>query len=284
MVDTEATGLHDKVPPEFAINLATLREQFGLKESVEACVKLGVHSLGFIRDHVHTVGLTEAVRIATDNDIKVTGLARGGLFPAESRDRQDKAISDTKRAIDEAAALNAECLIILSGSLPAGSRDLPFAREMVCDGLSAVLEHARASGVPLGLEPLHPMYAGDRACLNTLEQAIDVCDLLGSGTGVVLDIYHTWWDPKLHEQMARAGKNRIIGYHVSDWLVPTRHLLLDRGMMGDGVIDFQETRRRLTALGYDGPHEVEIFSSEWWALPGDQVLRTCIERFKRHCV
>lgn len=276
-------GNDREVPSELAINLATVREQFGLKEAVEACAALGIRSLGFLTDQMRAVGLPEAVRIAEDNGVRVTGLARGGIFPAALPEGRAQAISDTKRAVDEAAALGAECLIILAGGLPAGTRDLAFAREMVCEGLFAVHQYALLSDIPLALEPLHPMYAADRACLNTLEQALDICDLLGEGTGIAVDTYHTWWDPKLEEQIVRAGKRRLLAYHVSDWLVPTRHLLFDRGMMGDGVIDFCRMRSLLSGMGYEGSHEVEIFSSEWWSRPGELVLRTCLERFIAHC-
>ncbi len=146
--------------------------------------------------------------------------------------------------------------------MPKDSRDIGSAREMVADGLAAILPHARACRMPLAIEPLHPMYAADRACINTLEQALDVCDLLGDGVGVAIDVYHVWWDPKLHAQIMRAGAGgRILAHHICDWLVPTRDLLLDRGMMGDGVIDLRSIRSMIESAGYDGPQEVEIFSS-----------------------
>lgn len=165
------------------------------------------------------------------NGMRVTGYCRGGMFTA------DGAIDDNKRAIEEAAALGAECLILVAGGLPKGTRDIETARQMVADGIAAILPHARACGVPLAIEPLHPMYAADRACVNTLAQALDLCDLLGDGTGVAIDTYHVWWDPALALQIKRAGDSKcILAYHICDWLVPTRDLLLDRGMMGDGVI------------------------------------------------
>jgi len=140
--------------------------------------------------------------------------------------------------------------------------------------------------MPLAIEPLHPMYAADRACINTLEQALDVCDALGEGIGVAVDVYHVWWDPKLAQQIARAGAaGQILAHHICDWLVPTRDLLLDRGMMGDGVIDLRAIRGMLEAAGFHGPQEVEIFSAEdWWKRPGDEVLATCIERYRSVCV
>jgi len=137
---------------------------------------------------------------------------------------------------------------------------------------------ARAAGVPLAIEPLHPMQAADRACVNTLEQALDLCDELGEGVGVAVDAYHVWWDPKLESQVARAGKRRILGYHICDWLVPTRDLLNDRGMMGDGVIDLPRLRSWVEGAGYPGFHEVEIFSDYWWGRDPDEVLKIIRER------
>src|SRR5205085_10562511 len=149
--------------------------------------------------------------------------------------------------------------------------------------LAAILPHARACGVPLGIEALHPMYAADRSCVNTLGQALDLCDAMGEGVGIAFDVYHVWWDPHLPAQIARAGK-RLLTHHICDWLVPTRDLLLDRGMMGDGVIDLPGIRRMVEAAGYRGMQEVEIFSAgTWWKRPADEVLRTCIERFNTMC-
>ena len=144
-----------------------------------------------------------------------------------------------------------------------------------------ILPEARAAGVPLAIEPLHPMQAAERACINTLEQALDICDALGEGIGVAVDVYHVWWDPKLEEQIRRAGRKRILGYHICDWLVPTRDLLNDRGMMGDGVIDLPRIRGWVEGAGYVGFHEVEIFSElDWWQRDPDEVLRVCKQRYR----
>src|SRR5262249_36800515 len=170
------------------------------------------------------------------------------------------------------------CLILVVGGLPQGSRDLAGARNQVRDGLQALLPYARQAGVPLAIEPLHPMFAADRACVNTLAQSNDLCEDLGDGTGVAVDTYHVWWDPELAREIARAGRN-ILAYHVNDWLVPTTDLLLDRGMMGDGVIDLRAIRAMVEAAGYRGHCEVEILSAEnWWKRDSDEVLRICIER------
>ena len=268
-----------------SINLATVRQQYDMRQAVEACLKQGITAIAPWRDQVHKIGLSEAAKIVADNRLKVTGLCRGGMFPAANADGLAAAIDDNKRAIDEAAALNADCLVLVVGGLPEGSKDIGHAREMVADGIAAVLPHARSAGIPLAIEPLHPMYAADRACVNTLEQALDICDLLGEGMGVAIDVYHVWWDPKLYEQIARAGAGgRILAHHICDWLVPTTDLLLDRGMMGDGVIDLKGIRAEIEKAGFFGLQEVEIFSqNNWWKRPGEEVLSTCVERFRTVC-
>jgi sugar phosphate isomerase/epimerase len=264
-----------------SINLATVREQWNLREAVEACARYGITAVDPWRDQVAAIGLDASIRAIKDNGMKVSGYCRGGMFPAADEAGRQAAIDDNKRAIDEASALGAECLVLVVGGLPKNSRDIGAARRMVADGIAAILPHARASNMPLAIEPLHPMYAGDRACVNTLAQALDLCEVLGGGVGVAIDTYHVWWDPDLATQIARAGSaNRILAYHICDWLVPTRDLLLDRGMMGDGVIDLPGIGAMIEKAGYGGYIEVEIFSAaDWWKRPGDEVLRTCIERF-----
>ncbi len=264
-----------------SINLATVRQQWNLLEAIEACVRHGIAAIDPWRDQVAAIGLDDSVRAIKDNGMRVTGYCRGGMFPAASPAGRRTAIDDNKRAIDEASALGAECLVLVVGGLAEGSRDIHAARQMVADGIAAILSHARSNNMPLAIEPLHPMYAGDRACVNTLAQALDLCDVLGEGIGVAIDTYHVWWDPNLEAQIARAGSaDRILAYHICDWLVPTRDMLLDRGMMGDGVIDLPRIRAAVEKAGYRGYTEVEIFSAaNWWTKPGDEVLRTCIERF-----
>jgi sugar phosphate isomerase/epimerase len=222
------------------------------------------------------MGVKQAVRSIKANGLTVSGLCRGGFFTA--KDWKD----DNRRAIEEAHALGAQCLVLVVGGLPPGSKDLPAARNQVKDGIAAILPEARKAGVPLAIEPLHPMQAAERACVNTLEQALDICDGLGDGIGVAVDVYHVWWDPKLEQQLARAGKRRILAYHICDWLVPTRDLLNDRGMMGDGVIDLPQVRGLVERAGYAGFHEAEIFSElDWWQRDPDEVLATCKDRYRR---
>jgi sugar phosphate isomerase/epimerase len=265
-----------------SINLATVR-QFDFKAAVDACLKLGITAISPWRDHIQSVGLAEAARIIRSNGLKLTGYCRGGLFTAADAAGRQAAIDDNKKMIDEAAEIGADCIVMIGGGLPPGSRDMKAARQMFADGMAAVLSHARASKVPLAIEPLHPMVAADRGCVSLLSEALDYCDMLGEGVGVAIDPYHLWWDPYLERDIARAGK-RVIAHHICDWLVPTKDLLLDRGMMGDGVVDLPGLRRMVEAAGFHGHQEVEIFSAEnWWKRPGEEVLRTCIERYNTVC-
>ncbi len=212
------------------------------------------------------------------------------MFAADAAHRIE-ARDDNRRTVDEARALGASCIVLVAGGLPqysrpgsAASRDIALARTQVHDGLAEMLEYARQANVKLAIEPLHPAYAADRACVNTTKHALDLCDALDpqrSGMlGVALDVYHIWWDPEVMPQIARAGKDRILAFHVCDWLVPTKDILNDRGMMGDGVIDIKSVRAAVEAQGYAGYSEIEIFSNDWWGRPMDDVLRTCIERHR----
>jgi sugar phosphate isomerase/epimerase len=263
-----------------SINTATLKN-LTLRDAIEALSRHGIRTIAPWRDRLAECGVAEAARLLAEHGMAVSGLIRGGMFTAGGG-----ALDDNRRAIDEAAAIGASCLVLVAGGLAAGSRDIAAARDIVHDGIAALLPHARAAGVPLAIEPLHPMYAADRACINTLAQANDLCDAFGTGLGIALDVYHTWWDPNLEGEIVRAGKSpgRILAFHICDWLVPTRDLLLDRGMMGDGVIDIGRIRGWVEDSGYTGPCEVEIFSAEnWWKRPPDEVLRICVERYRSCC-
>jgi len=268
-----------------SINLATVREQWNLGEAVEACAKLGIKAVDPWRDQVAKFGLGNSAQAIKDNGMQVTGYCRGGMFTAADEKGRAAAIDDNKRAIDEAQALGADCLVLVVGGVPKSSKDIEGARIQVAEGIAAVLDHARAAKVPLAIEPLHPMYAADRACINTLKQALDIAGQIAPDVGVAIDVYHVWWEPGLAEQIARAGREkRIFAHHICDWLVPTKDLLLDRGMMGDGVIDLKGFRKMIEDAGYFGHQEVEIFSAgDWWKKPGEQVLKTCIERYNRFC-
>ncbi len=275
-------------PDLLSLNTATVREKWNLRQMIEGCARLGIRGISPWRDKLAELGAKEAARLIRANGLSVTGLCRGGMFPAADRRGRQAAIEDNLRAIDDAATLEARCLVLVVGGMPAGSKDLAGARAQVRDGIGAVLDHAKSCGVPLAIEPLHPMYAADRACVNTMAQANDLCDELvgksGAGLGIALDVYHVWWDPQLKAEIERAGDERLLAFHICDWLVPTTDLLLDRGMMGDGVIDIPLIRSWVEAAGYRGFHEVEIFSAgNWWRRDPLEVLATCRERHQACC-
>ena len=278
-------------PSLLSVNTATVRKQADLLGIVDACARHGIAAISPWRDQVAAVGFERAARAIKSAGLKLSGYCRGGLFPASETHRQE-ARDDNRRYVDEAAALGAPCLIIVAGGLPqyarpgsAPSKDIAGARALIEDGLAELLAYARTANLPLALEPLHPMYCADRAAVNTLGQALDIASRLdpqSSGSlGVAVDVYHTWWDPDLYNAIARAGRERrILAYHVSDWLVPTKDLLNDRGMMGDGVIELLRIRAAVEDAGYSGLIEAEIFSDHWWAQPIDTVLGTCVERYR----
>jgi sugar phosphate isomerase/epimerase len=274
-----------------SINTATVRAQWPLDRIVAECARRGIRAISPWRDQVAAVGLDRLAKLVRDTGLELSGYCRGGMFPASSAEGRRAALDDNRRAVDEAKALGAACVVLVVGGLPGAlqgkpeHKDLAAARRDVQDGIAATLEYARTVGMPLAIEPLHPMYAADRACVNTLEQALDLCDRVdpaGAGAlGVAVDAYHVWWDPKLEAQIARAGRERLLAFHVCDWLVPTRDLLNDRGMMGDGGIDLPRRRGWVEAAGFAGYSEVEIFSTEnWWKRDGGEVLDTCIERHR----
>jgi len=287
-----------------SINTATVRKSRGvdlpLSQIIEACARRGIRAISPWRDQVAAAGLDTISNLVKAHGLELSGYCRGGMFPAADAQGLRAAREDNRRAVDEACELQAACLVLVVGGLPgalagkAAHKDLALARSQVRDGIGELLEYSRSMRMPLAIEPLHPMYAADRACINTLEQALDVCDELdaaaadGAGPsgpaalGVAVDLYHVWWDPKLKAQIERAGKRRLLAFHVCDWLTPTTDLLNDRGMMGDGVIDIPQIRGWVEDQGgFAGYSEVEIFSIDnWWQRDHGEVLDTCIERHR----
>ena len=273
-----------------SLNTATVRRQGDLVGIIEACARHGIRAIDPWRDQVAAIGLDRAVRAVRDAGLELSGYCRGGMFTADAAHRNE-ARDDNRRAVDEARALGAPCLVLVVGGLPqysrpgsAASKDIGEARTQVEDAIAELMVYAREAKMPLATEPLHPAYAADRACVNTTKQALDICDALDpertGALGVALDVYHIWWDPDLLPQIERAGKDRLLAFHVCDWLVPTTDLLNDRGMMGDGVIDIRRLRAAVEAQGFSGYSEIEIFSNRWWEKPIDEVLRTCIARHR----
>ena len=272
-----------------SINTATVRRQHGvdwpLLDILDACARRGIRAVSPWRDQVAQAGLAATARALKAHGMELSGYCRGGMFTSPN------ARDDNLRALDEACELRAPCLVLVVGGLPGAlagrpeHKNIAAARQAVQDGIATLLEAARERRMPLAIEPLHPMYAADRACINTMEQALDVCDELdpsrGGALGVAVDVYHVWWDPKLQQQITRAGRERLLAFHVCDWLTPTADLLNDRGMMGDGVIDIPRIRGWVEQAGFAGYSEVEIFSAEnWWKRDGGEVLDTCMQRHR----
>lgn len=265
-----------------SLNTATIGWQIPLERTVALCEEFGFGGIAPWRHELHDQGIAEVASRLKQSSLQVTGLCRGGAFTAFGEDGLQRAVDENKRAVDEAAEIGAKCLVLVVGGLLDGSNDITRARDCVRRALEAVLEYACDVGVPLAIEPLHPVYAAERSCISTLREALDLCDHLGEGVGVAIDVYHVWWDPGLFAQIQRAG-DRILAFHVCDWLIPTRDPLKDRGMMGDGVIDLPSIRKMVETSGYDGMCEVEIFSeNDWWQREPAEVLRSCIETYGRH--
>ncbi|MBW8748131.1 MAG: sugar phosphate isomerase/epimerase [Acidobacteria bacterium] len=246
-------------------------------ETAEACVRHGVPGISLWRHKISEFGLKQSVQAVRDAGLHVSSVCRGGMFPAPDATERRAKIEDNLRAIDEAAALNADVLVfVVGGAAPVG---IAAAREMVRDGFAALVPYAEQAGVKLGLEPLHPMFAGDRSVLTTIDEALEVAAQYAEDrVGVVLDVFHIWWHPNVLQQIAEAS-GRIMGFHVSDWPVPLPDTLLGRCMMGDGIIDLRTLRTAVDAAGYDGPIEVEIFNQAIWDEDPDAVLTRTKQRF-----
>ncbi len=270
-----------KVGPRLSLNTATTK-RLTLPEALEAAQRAGLTHVGLWRDRVAEVGLSSAAALVTTSGLTVSSLCRGGFLTASDAAGREAALADNRSAIVEAATLGTRELIMVVGGLPDGEKDMAAARRRVADRIAELAPYAEAHDVRLVLEPLHPMYAADRAVLSTLEEALDATSPFPARTvGVVVDTFHVWWDPKLAQQIERAGREgRLASYQVCDFNLPiAADALLSRGMMGDGVIDFASITRWVAAAGYDGPVEVEIFNADIWAADADEVLATMKQRW-----
>lgn len=285
-------------PDLLSLNTATVRQRWELGDIIAGCARHGIRGIAPWRDQVRRLGLKETARRIRDAGLAVTGYCRGGMFPAIDNKSRLAAKDDNRRAVDEALELRAQCLILMAGGLPRkpdgaiASRDLSGARAMVRDGIGELLDYARSGGMPLALEPMHPMYAAEHGCVNTMAQANDLCDELagknkGDGLGLAVDVYHVWWDPGLRQEIERAANaspSRLLAFQISDWLVPTVELTAYRGMMGEGIIELPLIRAWMEGAGYRGMHEVEILSADnWWKRDPDEVLLTCRHRHQSAC-
>jgi sugar phosphate isomerase/epimerase len=276
-IPTPAPG--DPRLARLSLNQATTK-RWSVAEAVDGCARAGISAIGLWREQVADAGVGRAAKLVADAGLRVSSLCRGGFLTAADSTGQRVALEDNRRAVDEAAALGTDTLVLVVGGLPPGSRDLAGARQLVADRIADLASHAEAAGVQLALEPLHPMYCADRAVLSTLDQALELAaPFPASVVGVVVDAFHVWWDPRLLPAIAAAG-DRIASFQVCDWVLPLpSDALLARGMMGDGFVDFRVLREAVEAAGYQGDTEVEIFNADIWAAPGDDVLATMTRRY-----
>lgn len=264
--------------PRLSLNQKTT-QHWTVEEAIEGCAAAGLGWIGLWREHVAALGTKETADLVRGAGLEVSTLCRGGFFPSDTAAGWEAAVAENLRVIDEAVVLGTDTIVLVCGGIAAG--DLDNSRTQVRDGIAAVAPHAAANGVRLAIEPLHPMFCADRSVIVSLSQAIDLAEHFDPRTvGVVIDTFHLWWDPEVWSQIARAGE-RIFSYQICDWLDPLPDLLMGRGMMGDGVIDFRRFTDAVTEAGYTGPIEVEIFNHEVWDTPGAQVVEMMNERFER---
>ena len=254
---------------------------WSIEQAAKAYAQNGVGGITVWRNVLEGHDLGAVRRVLVDSGLTVVSLCRGGFFPAVSAEGRQKAIDDNRRAIDEAAALGAPLVVLVCGAVP--KQPLEESRRQIRDGIEAVLPHAEASNVKLGIEPLHPMYADDRSAINTLAQANDMAEAVASRwLGVVVDVYHLWWDAALEREIRRCGQNHnLLAFHVCDWKTPTTDLLLDRGLMGEGCIDVPKIRSWVEQAGFSGFHEVEIFSSSYWQMDQHEFLAKIKDAYLR---
>ena len=266
----------------FSLNQRTI-QTWSLPQAVAGCSRTGTQAIGVWREQVAEVGLDAAVQLVSDAGLRVSSLCRGGFITGIGEEEGRRALEENERALHEAAALGAACLVLVVGGLPPGSRDLPGARGRVADRLAQLVPTAERLGVQLALEPMHPIFTADRGVLATLGEELDLAEQFPAETvGVVVDSFHVWWDPQLAEQVARAA-GRIASFQVSDWVTPLPpDALLSRGLMGDGHIDFRAHLDLVTRAGYTGDVEVEIFSADLWARDPDEALDEVRRRFELH--
>ncbi|WP_321893708.1 sugar phosphate isomerase/epimerase family protein [Paraburkholderia tropica] len=272
-----------------SINTATLGHREPLNQTIDRIARAGFGGIAPWRREVEAGDLAQLARQIKSLDLTVTGYCRSTYLPAATTTEFNANIEANRAAIRDAAVLGAQCFVMVVGGLVPGSRDVQDARSQVIDGIEILLDTAREYGVPLALEPLHPMYAANRAVVNTIAQAVQICEAVDPARtgviGVAVDVYHCWWDPELTASIAAVGQaGRILAYHVCDWMYETGDMLLDRGMMGDGVIDLPSVRSCVEHAGYNGLVETEIFFAQnWWQRDPDKVLAICAERLQTVC-
>jgi sugar phosphate isomerase/epimerase len=239
---------------------------WNLKQCIQNYSAAGIHGITIWRNVLEGQNLSDARNMLNDYGMKVVSVARGGFFPAMEKEKRQIAIDDNLLAIEQSAAVGAPVLVLVCGA--DGRQSLEKSREQIKEGILRILPEAKAAGVKLAIEPLHPMYAGDRSAINSLEQANQMVEEINSDfVGVAVDVYHLWWDNNLQREIQRCGQNEnLFAFHVCDWNVPTTDFLNDRGLMGDGCINVSQIRGWVEDTGFSGYNEVEIFSDQYWAM------------------
>jgi sugar phosphate isomerase/epimerase len=269
---------------KLSLNTATIKNAT-LETAARLCAENGITGIGPWRDVVQACGIASAASLLHGYALEVTSLCRGGFFTAPSGEQRRAALDDNRAALQEAAELGTHELVLVVGGLPPGSRDLAAARRAVSDALEELAPYAAAVGVRLAIEPLHPMFCADRAVVSTLGQALDLAaPFPAEVVGVVVDTYHVWWDPDLFASIARAGRERrISAYQVCDWVTPLpADVLLGRGQVGDGHIDFAPITSAVAAAGYTGHVEVEIFNQKIWDADPAVTVAETVRRHRQH--
>ena len=245
---------------------------WNLRQCIENYRAAGIQGITIWRNVLENQDLIEAKRILDDHNMNVVSVARGGFFPSTKKEKREESIDNNLLAIKQAAAVGAPVLVLVCGA--DDRQPLEESREQIKEGIIKILPEAKAAGVKLAIEPLHPMYAGDRSAINTLAQANQVAEEINSEyVGVAIDVYHLWWDNNLQKEIKRCGaNNNLFAFHVCDWNVPTTDFLNDRGLMGDGCINIPEIRGWVEEAGFEGYNEVEIFSDKYWATNQNEYL------------
>lgn len=243
-----------------------------LRQCVENYSAAGINGITIWRNVLENQNLNEAKQLLDDHNMEVVSIARGGFFPSVETKNRQAAVDDNLRAIEQAAAVGAPLIVLVCGA--DGRQSLEKSRGQIQEGILRILPEAKAANVKLAIEPLHPMYAGDRSAINTLAQANDMAEAINSDfVGIAIDVYHLWWDNNLQKEIIRCGKNNnLLAFHVCDWNVPTSDFLNDRGLMGDGCINIKEIRGWVEEAGFTGYNEVEIFSTKYWAFNQNEYL------------
>jgi sugar phosphate isomerase/epimerase len=255
---------------------------WGIEEAAKNYSAEGVKGITVWRDALADRNIKQTGQLLRDHGLNIVSLCRGGFFPNKEKEKRKLAIEDNLKAIEEAAELGTRLIVLVCGADP--TQSLEDSRKQIKEGIEAILHQAKAAGIKLAIEPLHPMYADTRSAINTLAQANDMAEQINSPyVGVAADVYHLWWDPSLEQEIKRCGENdHLFAFHICDWNSPTTDMLLDRGLMGDGCIPVNKIRSWVEATGFNGFYEVEIFSNKYWQQDQTEFLKRIIKAYKEN--